>query len=62
MVANTGLETLCSIKDSNTDIINEIDFLMNQEFYDEMIDKRKEILQHEFSNKINAQKINELLK
>lgn len=57
MVANTGLEGLCSVQDSALDMRNEIDRLFVQSFDTAEIHKREAVLLKEFSNKENAEKL-----
>jgi len=57
IIENTGLEELCYIKDLPKDIIVKIQDLMNTEFTELEIQKRKELLyQTSFSNVTNARK------
>ncbi len=61
MVANTGLEDLCSIQDSAYDITNEITRLFELPF--DMTEKarREKILSESFSNAVNGKKLIDLL-
>lgn len=61
MVDNTGLEELCQIKNSPSEIKNEIVRLMNIPFLDENIDHRKKILLNNFSNEKSAKAFKDLL-
>lgn len=54
MVANTGLEELCIIRNSAEEFITEIEMLLKQPFLQEIVKKREEILYKNFSNRINA--------
>ena len=54
MVANTGLETLCSIKDTPAKMAQKIEQLMSMPFTDEDVANRKRVLEKDFSNKHNA--------
>jgi hypothetical protein len=54
MVANTGLEKLCSIADTAVDMINAIEQLMKDEFTAEMIEERIQLLSQLFDNSKNA--------
>lgn len=54
-------ESLFHIADSEEDIINKIEFLMNEEFTIEMIHERKRNLDEEFSNQLNTRKLIELI-
>lgn len=55
MVLNTGLEKLCSIKNSAKEMQVEIKKLMGLEFNETMIQERKTILESNFSNQKNIQ-------
>jgi hypothetical protein len=60
-VQNTGLESLCYVKNTSRDIRALVESLMNVQFSNKQIVERKTILERDFSNKINAAKIVELL-
>ncbi len=62
MVSNTGLETLCTIADSTHEIKTAINSLMTKEIsVVEEIKKREEILDRDFSNRRNAEKLSHLI-
>jgi len=61
MVINTGLEPLCSITDSSSEMKKEILRLMNFSFDEGEKQKREKILQVTFSNKTNVRKLIALL-
>ena len=61
MVANTGLEILCSISDTDAGMKNAVKKLFKIPFDKAEIEKRKQILEDRFSNKVNAKKITRLL-
>ena len=61
MVQNTGLECLCYVKNTSRDIRALVESLMNVQFSTKQIAERKAILERDFSNKINAEKIVALL-
>ena len=61
MVQNTGLEKLCTIVNTQSEMIAAIQNLFDKRFREEDIEKRKIILENEFSNEKNAQKILDLL-
>ena len=61
MVKNTGLERLCSVKDKPDEIIEELNYLLDQEFENSIITERKKILEKIFSNKGNAETLANLL-
>ena len=62
MVQNTGLESLCYVKNTSKDIRATVESLMNVQFSPRQMADRSEILEKEFSNKGNAAKILEVLK
>ena len=57
MVNNTGLERLCIIEDNPNATKRIITDLMQMEFTEHEIEKRKKILDKDFSNNIQATKI-----
>jgi len=61
MVLNTGLSHLCYIADNITDLIKIIQRKFEEEITAEEINQRKEILETQFSNESNAQKIYDLI-
>ncbi|MFY8027895.1 MAG: glycosyltransferase [Bacteroidia bacterium] len=54
MVANTGLEEICIVKDSPLEMMKAIELLKNTEMDKQMIALRKTILEKSFSNQYNA--------
>jgi Tat protein secretion system quality control protein TatD with DNase activity len=60
MVANTGLETLCSVKDEASEITAAIEMFFDQPFNMEELKKREELLSGSFSNEKNVKKLLEL--
>jgi hypothetical protein len=60
MVANTGLEHLCSVKDSPEEMANEISRLFEMPFDMDEKQRREIILSANFSNTINVKKLLEL--
>jgi hypothetical protein len=54
MVANTGLEELCILRDSAKEMANEIELLKNIPVSKSMIELRKHLLENTFSNHFNA--------
>lgn len=60
-VQNTGLESLCHVKNTSRDIRTFVESLMNVQLSNKQILERKTILERDFSNKANAAKIVELL-
>lgn len=61
MVANTGLEEICIVKDTAKEMIQAIEMLKDQSLDESMISKRKKILQQDFSNSYNASVLLKLL-
>ena len=57
MVNNTGLESLCMIEDNPSATKRLIEDMMSLDFNGHHINKRKKLLDHEFSNQANANKI-----
>jgi hypothetical protein len=60
-VQNTGLESLCYVKNTSRDMRSFVESLMNVQFSNKQIAERKTILERDFSNASNAAKIVELL-
>lgn len=54
MVANTGLEELCIVKDSAAEMAKEIDHLKTIPIGADLIERRKSLLELSFSNQYNA--------
>jgi hypothetical protein len=54
MVANTGLEELCIVRDSAKEMAKEIELLKNIPVSKSMIERRKLLLENTFSNSYNA--------
>jgi len=61
MVDNTGLETLTIIRDHALEIIKKINYLMDIEFSENEIAKRKQIWSQSFTNQKTIQKLTTLL-
>ena len=61
MVQNTGLESLCYVKNTSRDIRALVESLMNVQLSSKQIEERKTILERDFSNKANAAKIIEAI-
>lgn len=61
MVANTGIESLCTIAETATAMKARLIELFTKELTDAEIQQRKTILGEKFSNKANAEKIAKLL-
>lgn len=57
MIHKTGLEHLCNLADTPTEMIERIEYLFHQDFSSEEIERRKLILEDAFSNRRNALKI-----
>jgi hypothetical protein len=62
MIHKTGLEHLCHLADTPEEIIKTIQDLFQQEFTSEEIEKRRIILEDDFSNHRNALKILQIIK
>jgi hypothetical protein len=62
IIDNTGLESLCYVKNISKDIAATVESLMNVQFSQKQIEERKTLLDITFSNKKNAQKIVEILR
>ena len=62
MVVNTGLESLCEVADTALEMKNKIAVIAKQkQFSSEKFKKRKEILEHSFSNKSGAEKLKKVI-
>jgi CO dehydrogenase/acetyl-CoA synthase epsilon subunit len=61
MIVNTGLESLCSVRDSAEDMMEEVQKLFERSFDRAEILKREAILSQEFSNEKNVEKLIALL-
>jgi Glycosyl transferases group 1 len=61
-VQNTGLESLCYVKNTSKEIRAMVESLMNVQLSNKQIADRKAILERDFSTKANALKIIEQLK
>jgi hypothetical protein len=57
MVANTGLEELCVITETSDDMKSAIINLMQKDFTQAEIQKRKKVLSEKFSNETNANRL-----
>ena len=57
MVANTGLEELCSIQDSAESMTKEVSRLFDMQFDMQEKQKRETVLRENFSNEMNADKL-----
>jgi Glycosyl transferases group 1 len=62
IIDNTGLESLCYVKNVSKDIAATVESLMNVQFSQKQIDERKKLLDFTFSNKKNGLKILEILR
>lgn len=61
MVQSTGLENLCIVAETASEMIQAIEQLCEEDIETTIILKRKEVLENVFSNEKNAQKIVQLL-
>ena len=62
MIQNTGLESLCYVKNTSKELAATIESLMNVQFSQKQITDRKDILEKSFSNVQNAVKIAKILR
>ena len=62
MIHKTGLEHLCRLANTPEEMIKAINELFDQEFTSEEIEKRRIILEDDFSNKRNALKIIQIIR
>jgi hypothetical protein len=61
MIENTGLESLTHSCETASAMISKIQQLWTEEFTQKHIDNRAAVLQKEFDNKKNAQRLTEVL-
>lgn len=61
MVANTGLEPLCRVEDSDRRFLRAVEDLFERDFTAQDIAKRKDILLSKFSNAATAQRLCDML-
>lgn len=57
----TSLGRLCNIADSDEEILKKVHMLMQEEFKDEKIIERQNVLRQEYNNLSNAQKLTDLI-
>lgn len=62
IIDNTGLDSLCYVRNTSKDIAATVESLMNVQFSQKQIEERKIVLEKTFSNKKNGQKIVEILR
>lgn len=62
MIHKTGLEHLCRLANTPAEMIEAINELFDQEFTSEEIEKRRVILEDDFSNHRNAMKIIQIIR
>lgn len=62
MIHKTGLEHLCRLANTPAEMIGAINELFDQEFTSEEIEKRRTILEDDFSNHRNAMKIIQIIR
>jgi hypothetical protein len=60
MVADTGLEELCTIRDEAEEIVKELPELFKKQFDMNEKQKREKVLRESFSNEANVKKLMEL--
>jgi hypothetical protein len=61
MVEETGLESLCSIANSPTEMVKLIQELKTKNFSDADLNNRSEVLGNTFENNLNAEKLVQML-
>jgi len=61
MLSGTGLDSLCNLADSASELKTTLKTLFTQEFTQAMIDERKSILMTRYSDEINAKKLVDLI-
>lgn len=61
MVANTGLEGLCRVEDNDKRFARAVTELFNKEFDSEELERREQVLNRSFCNRVNAQKLVEAI-
>ena len=61
MVNNTGLEELCEVCETAEDMKLAINNVINKEFTQQDIDHRTKVLNENFSNKANAERLIKLI-
>jgi hypothetical protein len=61
MVDKTGLEPLCTVEDSPKRLLTALEKLFTSEFAQSETEKRKEVLNSRFCNKVNAEKLYSLI-
>ncbi|MDC0303512.1 glycosyltransferase [Flavobacteriales bacterium] len=61
MVDKTGLEPLCTVEDSPKRLLTALGKLFTSEFAQSETEKRKEVLNSRFCNKVNAEKLYSLI-
>lgn len=61
MINETGLEDLCVIANTAEEMKDQMYNLVDKDFTSEMIEQRKEVLEKDFSNKVNAIRLMELM-
>ena len=62
MLTGTGLENLCEIGNSPSEILAKIELLFNSDFSFDEIEKRKTVLQKNYSNLRNAESLSNFVK
>lgn len=61
MVKDTGLEDICIVANTADEMRDQLYDLIDKDFTEDMIEKRRSILEKDFSNSRNAQKLLELI-
>jgi Glycosyl transferases group 1 len=62
MIQNTGLESLCLVKNTSKEIGATVESLMNVQFSQKAVQDRRDIMEKDFSNAENVGKIMEILR
>lgn len=61
MVENTGLESLCRVENTDKQFAEAVQALFSEEFNGNSVERREEILNARFCNKVNAEKLYSLI-
>ena len=61
MVSGTGLAGLCFVRNSAAQIRQTIEAILTAPFEQSRIEERRRMLETEYSNKLNAQKLIEII-
>jgi hypothetical protein len=61
MVEETGLETICTVANTPSEMVKQITALLTQPFSGEVLEQRRHVLGNTFENDLNAKKLARLL-